>query len=361
MVSRIVAAVIGCGRMGAFTSDSVRRFAPPFWFPLSHVEAIKSHPRLDLRALADLDATMLERAAAAHNVAAVYTDSSELLDAVRPRLVGIATRTTGRAGLISQAVASGTRALHIEKPLCNSVRELATLHAILDRADIFVTYGAIRRFLSVYRQARDLADSGIYGALREIRVNLGAAPLFWTHPHSIDLILFAAGGRHVSGVQAHFADVVYAASRTDIESDPRIVAATIYFDGGVAGHITQALGADFVLSCADAEITVRADGNAIDIYAARNGEAYPTLAPLDGTAAQFGAGGTLAPVSQLVACLDGSTAAIDDNSIVKGDILKGQQIAFAMLQSHLEGSRIVNPEAIDGSIFIHARTGGRPA
>ncbi len=39
-LAAISAAVIGCGRMGAFTSEGVRRHAPRAWLPLAHAEAI---------------------------------------------------------------------------------------------------------------------------------------------------------------------------------------------------------------------------------------------------------------------------------------------------------------------------------
>src|SRR5690242_3246820 len=103
MESGITSAVIGCGRMDAFTSETVRRHAPACWLPLSHAEAIVRHPRTRLAALADLDADALHRVGAAHGVTALYTDPRRLLDEVRPALVGIATRTIGRAGLIADA------------------------------------------------------------------------------------------------------------------------------------------------------------------------------------------------------------------------------------------------------------------
>lgn len=347
--------------MGAFTAEVIRRHAPACWFPLSHAEAIRQHVRLDLRALCDLDAGALARAATAHSGTATYSDAHRLFDEVRPRLVGIATRTVGRAQLMADAVDRGVRALHVEKPLCNSAQELAALCALMERADVFVTYGAIRRFFPIYRLAKQLADSGRYGALREIRVSMGSGTLFWTHPHSIDLILFAAGSRSVVGVQARLAEIVTAGDAVHIESDPKVVSATVYFGDGVAGHITQALGSDLVLSCTDAEIVVRADGGQLTIHTVRNGGIYPTSEPFDGDMPAVGLGGTLAPVAQLVDCLDGDAQAIDQNAGIKRDILKGHGIAFAMLQSHLEGSRVVLPDAIDPAMFVYARTGGRHA
>lgn len=348
--------------MGAFTAELIRRHAPECWFPLSHAEAIRRHPRLELRALCDPDPEALARAAAAHAVAATYDDARPMLDEMQPRLLGIATRTFGRAALIVEAIAAGVRALHVEKPLCNGVRELAAVAAALERSGAFITYGAIRRHLAPYRRARELAESGRYGPLREIRVNLGPGTLFWTHPHSIDLLLFGAGERTVVGVQARLEDVVAGASRVEIETDPRVVAATVHFDDGVTGHVTQALGSDFVLSCSDGEIAVRGDGGSLEIYAAPEGGIYPVATTLaEDEAAAAGPGGTLAPLSRLVAALDDEAGAAAANRIVRRDMLRGQGILFAMLQSHLQGSRIVEPGTLDDTIFIHARSGGRHA
>jgi len=96
----IAAAVIGCGRMGAFTSDSVRRYAPDCWFPLAHAEAIAAHPDVTLAGLCDPVADNLARAQAAYGNPAGYTDVATLAAEVAPQLVGIATRTIGRAEII---------------------------------------------------------------------------------------------------------------------------------------------------------------------------------------------------------------------------------------------------------------------
>jgi scyllo-inositol 2-dehydrogenase (NAD+) len=361
MDSGITGAIVGCGRMGAFTSEVMQRHAPACWFPLSHAEAMRQHPAVHLRAFCDVDQQALERAGQAHDVAGRYQDFQQMLDEVRPRLLGIATRTIGRAGLLCRAIDSGVKALHVEKPLCNGMRELDRLASLFGSTDaLFVTYGAIRRHMAPYRAARDLVDSGHYGPLREIRVGLGSAALFWTHPHSIDMILFGAGRRIVTGVQARLADVTHGASLTDIRSDPRVVAAVIHFEDGITGHITQALGSDLVLSCSEAEIIVRADGAAIDVYATDPGCIYPRLTPLP-LPVPDARSGTLAAIEQLVACMSGEPAAREANAVVQRDLLLGQRIAFAMAQSHLEGSRIVDPAQVDIELFIHAETAGRHA
>lgn len=361
MEHNLTAAVIGCGRMGAFTSASVILHSPPCWLPLSHAEAISAHPRLTLKALCDTNPDTLNRAAEKFSVKNRYDNPHDLLQSEKPKILGLATRTVGRSELIHAAIEAGTMAIHAEKPLCNSVEELQSLQRIFESDGVFVTWGAIRRFFGVYRQALSLANSGCYGALREVRVNLGSAPLYWTHPHSIDLLLFAASGKRIEGVQARLDNVVSMGALSRIESDPRIIAASVYFEGGLVGHITQALGSDFVLSCENAEITVRADGAKLDVYSA-DGGIYPSFSELE-IKEDFSPTGTLGPFSLLVACLDGDLASIILNSEIKRDILKAQSVSFAMLQSHLEGSRIVNAgmSYLDPNMTIFARSGERYA
>lgn len=358
-MEKLASAVIGCGRMGAFTSESVRQYAPKFYFPLSHAEAIKAHPRLELVAMCDSDAHNLHRAAEHYRIKRRYTDVLQMVDDVGPSLLGLATRTFGRADIIEAVVGRGVKAIHTEKPLCNSMSELNRLSEIFQQDDLFITWGAIRRFLGVYQQAVALAESGLYGNLLEVRVNMGSSALYWTHPHSIDLILFATRGRAVDKVQARLGDLENTLTRTRVENDPRVIAATIYFKDGVTGHITQAMGVDFVLSCENAEITVRADGHGLELYSPSEG-AYPLVSPLPIQESKS-LHGTLAPISQLVSCLDGNEDSIQSNSLLKRSILNAQLICFAMLQSHLECSKPVDLLSIDPDLEIMAKTFGRYA
>jgi scyllo-inositol 2-dehydrogenase (NAD+) len=354
------AAVVGCGRMGAFPSESVQRFAPRCWFPLSHAEAIVAHPALTLEALCDADPQALQRAASAFRVGRCYRDYRQLLQESRPQLLGIATRTSGRAQIIQDAVAHGVRALHVEKPLCNSVAELAALEVTLGRDELFCTYGTLRRYMRVYRAALERAQSGEYGELREIRVNMGRGLLYWTHPHAVDLILWAAGGRRVAGIQARLGDVVRGGA-AELVSDPYVVSATIYFEDGLVGHITQAPGSDLYLSCRDGEVTVENDGRALSVARSAGADPYPTRVALTAPPVPAAGEGTLTPMSQLAGCLAGEAEQLRDNSEVKAQMLRGQRILFAIAQSHLEHSRLVDLREVDPALVIRGKSGERYA
>lgn len=360
MEPRLNAAVIGCGRMGAFTSDVMRRHAPPGWFPLSHAEAVAAHPELHLVGVADQSRGAAVRAAQVHGVADFGDDVQRLLDHARPALVTLATRTQGRAALIGQCLAAGVRALHVEKPLCNSMAEWQALSSRLDRGDVFVTYGALRRHLPVFRAAMAHAAAGELGPLREARVQFGAGSLFWTQTHAIDLLLWAAGGRRLLGVQAVLGDVQHGSRTHEVENDPEVLSATLVFEGGLTGIVSRAHGSDFVLSCRDGEIAVRGDGSAIDTYRCQPDSIYPTFAPL-ALNVPSGPGGTLAPISQLVDCVRQRPGAAEANRALRADMLLGQQVAFAFVQSYLEGSRLVDPSSVDDRLVVQARHGGRHA
>lgn len=348
------AAVIGCGRMGAFTSEAVRRFAPECWFPLAHAEAIKAAGSIDLVALCDANEDNLVRAAQEYGVARTYTDHGTMLENTQPDLVGIATRTIGRAAIIADCHQAGTRGFHIEKPICNSVAELEQLEILFSRDDTFVTLGAVRRHFAIYREAVSRALSGQFGPLVEARVDMGSAPLFWTHPHSVDLILLAASGRKVDKVQAKLGPVEREGST--IRNDPTILSANIWFEDGMAGHIGRAPGVDFCLACETARFEVLNDGHSLWQAEITDENPYPEPTRRDFTAPDIPQG-ALAPISQLAACLAGDRQARTANANLKADILQGQRILFAMVQSHLEGGCPVSLGEVDPSMVIEARSG----
>jgi scyllo-inositol 2-dehydrogenase (NAD+) len=358
-VELLKAGLIGCGRMGAFTSDVVRKFAPNFWFPLSHLEALSSHSLISEIAVTDHDKGNLDRAKEEYGIKKYYLSVNQLLEKFRPDLLAIATRTNGRADLIIKGIDSGVRAFHLEKPLCNSLNELDFLESKLGKSNIFATYGAIRRFMPVYKNAVKEATSGLYGKLIEVKINFGSAMLFWTHPHAIDLMLFAAGGAKVVGVQASFSGVVGGKCSGEILSDPTVISAAIYFENGLVGCITQSHGSDMILTCEGAEINVRADGHITDMYISPIGKRYPEFKPYPLDKGGRMLGGTYLPINQLVECLGGKLESIKSNLRNKNDMLVGQKIIFAMAQSHLEGSKIVDLNSIDPKMKIAAITNGK--
>jgi scyllo-inositol 2-dehydrogenase (NAD+) len=354
------AAIVGCGRMGAFTSEGVLRHAPKCWLPLSHAESVLAHGDLEIAALADTDSVMLQRAATHYGVARTYTDFNALIAENSLDLLCLATRTPGRAAMIAKACQAGVMAIHAEKPLCNSTQELRDLAMLFARNDFHFTWGAIRRHLPAYRQAMEMVLANEYGSLVEIRVNFGAAPLFWTHAHSFDLITFIANNRRVESIHAKLRAFKTLPGKTlYVESDPIIEYCVMTFDDGVNGLITQSLGADLILTCKRGEIWVTDDGASIHVRRYSSGGYTEVInIPIRHYDTPVG---TLAPITMLIDCLAGVDARIQNNRRIKNDIIQSQRLMFASVLSHAEkGMKVTNlvdmPE-----IEIRAMTNGQPA
>jgi predicted dehydrogenase len=351
------AAVIGCGRMGVFTSDAVRQYSPACWMPQSHADAILAHPDLTLTALCDPDPAALATSLDRYPGSTGYPSHAALLRDFVPDIVGIATRTVGRTEIVGDFIRAGTHALHVEKPLCNSMTELGALEGLLEPDDVFVTYGTLRRHFTVFQRAVALAASGTLGELCEIRVSMGTSQLFWTHPHSIDILLFAAGARRPVAVQARFQQLDLDDDGA-VGEDPVIAAATIWFDDGLAGQIGRTMGSDLMLCCSRGTVRVVNGGERVQVEGVVGDDPYPQPIIVDQAGfVDASPQGTLAPIRQIVACLNGDTDAISANRRVKRDVLLGQRLVFAMVQSHRSGGRLVSLDEVDRNIFVRARSG----
>ena len=354
------AAIVGCGRMGAFTSEGVFSHAPNCWFPLSHCESVIAHGGMEITALADADSDILQKAAKQYGVQRTYRDLSTLLSENALDLLCLATRTLGRADMIVNAYNNGVRAIHAEKPLCNTTQELHALSALFAQKDFYFTWGAIRRHLPAYKQALELVSSLEYGKLIEIRVNFGSSPLYWTHAHAFDLLTFIAQERKIQSLHAKLRSCPITTDKTIcIETDPIIEYCVMEFEDGVNGFISQSIGADLILTCARGEISVLDDGATMNVRHYKQG-GYPELTniPIFPTPDPTG---TLAPISILNKCLDGDLDSIKSNQKIKRDIIQAQRMMFASVLSHSDGGRKITDINDMPEIKILAMTNGRPA
>ena len=166
-MNKIRSAVIGCGRMGAFTSQTVKKYSPNCWFPLSHIEALIRCPETLLESICDIDKDLLDKSSSKYGVENIFFDYQIMLEKIKPELLCVATRTIERTAIISDAINKGVKAIHLEKPICNSIKQLNELNKVVKENNIALTYGTIRRYFNIYNQAKEIADSGEVGTLQE--------------------------------------------------------------------------------------------------------------------------------------------------------------------------------------------------
>ena len=356
-MTKIKSAVIGCGRMGAFTSDSVKKYSPKCWLPLSHVEALIACPYTDLVSICDLNSNVLSKVKFQYDVENKFEDYIEMLEVIRPELLCIATRAIERSNIIKDAINLGVKAIHLEKPICNSMKQLNNLSKLVNDNDIALTYGTIRRYFDIYAKAKEIAESGMLGDLEEIEVSFGSAQLFWGHPHSVDIILFFAGLRNIESVKASLSNVVLGENNDSISSDPQVDAAKIFFDDGCVGKITTKFGMDVTLHCSRGRIIVEGDGRRVVVRKLNDSMAYFEY-PDEVIVSNNRQEGTMAAIENLVDQLQSKkNAANSAKTFDQKHIFLGQLVLFGFAQSHLDGGVSVPLDDIRPTIHVLGKTG----
>lgn len=349
--SRLRAAVIGCGRMGALTTERTRGSVPKIWMPLSHADAISSIDDLQLVAMCDTSAEQVSKAIDAHPGAVGYTDHLEMLDEVRPDVVGIATRTEGRCEIIRDCAIHGVCGIHAEKPLARSLVEAAIALTALREHGVGFTFGAVRRYMAPYVLARDVLQSGEIGELRQIVVEHGSDMLLWGHPHSVDLAGFFCPGKKVSRVQSRLRIEPKTVSRHGVDSDPIVDMAFLEFEHGVSAIITAGHGFNARIYGTSGSVTVVGDGTRVELRHKVAGRPYelehrdlPFSSTISGTQQAF---------LNLVSYINDGKA----TGLSVEDIEQVHRVLFAMAISELERGTAINPVDVPPDFFVSGRFG----
>lgn len=351
----IKSALLGCGRMGAFTSDSVKKFSPKCWLPLSHAESIKNHKNFRLAYACDLNKNLLEKVKRKYQISYVYEN---YLDMISNNIdfISIATRTPNRAKIIEDALNQDINIIHTEKPLCNSVSELNNLDNQLSDDEKIITYGTVRRHMKIYRKARDYIRNGKLGKLISINLNMGFGGLFWMHPHTVDLGLFFApvGAKPVS-VYANFLDINRKGNK--IYNDPKLLFGYIKFDNDVVVNISAGSSCDVDLICEGGQVTVSNDGEKIIIKRSTLSDPYMKKQKEIKVNYPFPEG--TYSILRLINKSIQNKNFLEVN-LLKKDILLNQRILFLLIASNLYKRELdINFQLDD--INILAQTNGMPA
>lgn len=349
-MEKIKSAVVGCGRMGAFPSELMKKYGPDCWFPLSHIEALIELENTSLEAICDINSSLLEKASEKYEIKNIYNDYNDLLSKHEVDLLCIATRTQERFEIIQAAIKNGVRAMHIEKPLCNSMKQLKEIENIVSHNKVSLSYGTLRRYLGIYQKAKDLVDSGKFGKLLNIQVNFGKSPLFWTHPHSVDIILFFSGDRKLEAIQSNLTNVRLS-TKENVESDPIIEQSSMYFDDGLVGNITKIPGMDVILGCEKGIICIDSNGSQI-VSKIQNGRSpYFEYSKQNITDTFSGHQGTYSAVYNLINNLS------NKDSKKNNFIFLGQRVLFGFVHSHLNQGKLIDMDNISDEISVLGRSG----
>lgn len=354
--SKLRIATIGCGRMGARTTPAMRVHGPEHMRVLSHLEAVRSLGLADRLGACDTSVEALRAAEATYELDFVSTDYRAMLEAFRPDILTIATRTPGRRVIIEAAVEAGVRGLHVEKPLCNSAAELESIRELVEGHDVLMTSGCIRRFLDVFAAAGAAFREEEMGPLRYVQIGLGFAPLMWTQFHAIDLILYYAGAaRRLEWIQANLQGVEWQ-SEDAVANDPRVVSANLQFDDDFTGQIGQVPGNTTILGSAAHQVEIFADGRVV--YRTRRANPADLYVVKEQVLLDRGfLSGTQAPLWYLAKGLTGDAVARDRVVRSRKDFLTAQKVIFAMIESDRSGGRRLEFGDYVPSLTVWGRSG----
>ena len=341
-------ALVGCGRIGAHTPERERLSAAPGWIPVNHAEAIRSTPGLELAGACDLDAARAKGTAQGFGVP-WFTDYREMIRALRPAVVSIATRTEGRCEIVEFAARNGVRGVHVEKPLGRSPAECRRAIDAARQAGLAMTYGTTRRWMQAYRLGQRVA---LEEDLRQLTIELGRAALLWSHPHSFDLMVWFAGAREPVSVQAACAFEPAALKGRLLDADPMVDAALVQFEGGFNAVISCAPGMNVRIAGERGAVSIAANGARLT-REARLDPGLPYLGPAEPVSFSAQRSGTQQAFHELAqAARDGSPAGITAREILLSNLL-----GFACAWSSLQGGRRVRLDEVPEDFTITGRQG----
>lgn len=346
------AAVIGCGRMGAEPSVRLEGKMPTGWSPISHVESFIQAKDVELVALAETNAARLKWAGDHYHITARYENYNDLFKEISPDIIGIATRTPDKLGILKDACKYGVRGVYVEKPLANSLMSAKSILDEAGSANMLISYGVNRRYHALYRQARDLIKAGEIGELLEVVIEFGESQLLWAHPHSVDLMIFLSGQRPIEAQAELVQDSVLKLSALSIDSDPIVSYAQFWFDGGVRGLIIRGGGCSVRANGTRGSIEILSDGASLHLRkpsASQSGYflLHQTIFPIVHRSA------TLVAIEELIGNVNGQSIA----SISHDEIYMGMQMLWACVFSHLQSGKKCRLVDIPENLMISGRFG----
>ena len=178
----------------------------------------------------------------------------------------------------------------------------------------------------------------------------------WTHPHSLDLLLFFAGDAPVRRVSARFAPGSVERQGSRLDGDPFVLSVLVEFENGVTGLIGQVGGCDVLVAGRNGVVSIESDGRRLRVRRSEGDDPYWDIHQVE--EADAVAGGTRLALDRLVRGLNGNAAQVLSD---KRAILMGQRLLLACGQSHLAGGAAVDPNELDPDLVVTGRSGNRYA
>jgi predicted dehydrogenase len=186
MTSTLKAAIIGVGA----AANSQGRKGGGHQIGYTHAEMYQRNPRCQLVAGVDINAGNLEAFRKRFDVNGGFADVGEMLAAVKPDVVSIATYVGLHRKFIEQCARGGVKLIVCEKPFLASPADVAPVRALAAETGVKIVVAHIRRYRPAFERARELVRIGAIGGLQMMYSALPGWDLSEMGSHWIDLMRF---------------------------------------------------------------------------------------------------------------------------------------------------------------------------
>ena len=194
-MEKIKAAVIGLGRIASLLEEDTLREKP-----CTHAGAITADSDCVLTAGCDIDEERRKLFAEKWNVP-VYSDAREMINAVKPQILSIATHPDSHYEYSRLASEMGVPVVICEKPLADNIGEAKKIAKLARSGKPIIITNHERRYSSDYINAKEILNEGKLGNLIAVRAVLYMGKTtrlidqFWHDgTHLADAIMFLTDG-----------------------------------------------------------------------------------------------------------------------------------------------------------------------
>lgn len=267
--------------MATYTAAIIGTGKPPETFvpgegaamAYQHAPGYTKHPDCELIACADIIPENSEAFADEFDVA-VFENYQKMLTEMEPDIVSICTPVPTHATLVFGCLESAIpEAIHCEKPMATTWKDARRMAYMADRRGVQLTFNHQRRFSPIWREPKELLDSGAIGRLERVEVACGE--LLDNGTHYIDLANMYNDEQNVEwvlcGLDYREEYIKYGAHNENHGL------ALWQYENGVSGLASTGIGADAVgatnrLVGTDGVIEVAPDGHPNGYRVRRAGE-----------------------------------------------------------------------------------------
>ena len=327
--------IIGCGRMANTIEDEVqgpRRGG--LILPYCHAGGYVEVEETEMVAACDIAEDKLNAFTERWNVPRGYTDFHQLIDEEKPDILSITTRPEQHAEAMIYGAENGVKGMYAEKPLCCSLTEADAIKEALQRNNVFLEFGPMRRNWAVYRQARQIAESGQLGAIKSALGFSGNS----IGGHFLDTLLYLLDDPEPVSIRGTLSELHTADGDNNnlhFVQDTPILSALVKFDNDTSLHAAATgISGEYELVCQEGIIRIQNDGESIRVRQ-KNQDAYDPIevAPIEPWS------GTAQKIRELVESIKTDKPGISN---LRATML-GTEIGFGLYESHLRGGIAIQP------------------